>query len=447
MTAEIYASSQNHVRSALEKRGIDFEGRGLPVSLRPTVISARMADEIKRDLSVVRHCINRLIETLRANLHSRKDSLLVDFFSFYEKWYPMILREQRDMDDIMLMRFDTARTARHVWKAMEPNSACPGGVIHCAFSRDAWASSKIGRALCSGLELVTAAIDDPYYFVRFLDGLTEPRGSRNVAICNDRGVYTHELDSLQKASEKLQSQGVTAGRIVVCDARDIRVDKTVVLAAGTPVGLIYNKLDPLAVDPEAPDLQHWIAASRADDCDFLNSFGAFYIGEAKSVFAALWREDIQREIGVSAKEKAAIKRRICRTRRVCDLGPAAMREVIDNRHKYVLKEDAVTRGIGVVVGHETDARHWADTVDAYRDRNGVVQEAIDIPMRATLEATEGGGRLEGHYSYFGADAFFFGVAFAGMISRCHSSSVFNVGKGGQAVPMLVVRPRGLREVV
>ena len=120
-----------------------------------------------------------------------------------------------------------------------------------------------------------------------------------------------------------------------------------------------------------------------------------------------------------------------------------MREVIDNRHKYVLKEDAITRGIGVVVGHETDARHWADTVAAHRDRNGVVQEAIDIPMRATLEATEGGGRLEGHYSYFGADAFFFGAAFAGMISRCHSSSVFNVGKGGQAVPMLVVRPRGL----
>ena len=38
MTAEIYASSQNHIRSALEERGVDFEGRGLPVSLRPTVI-------------------------------------------------------------------------------------------------------------------------------------------------------------------------------------------------------------------------------------------------------------------------------------------------------------------------------------------------------------------------------------------------------------------------
>ena len=265
--------------------------------------------------------------------------------------------------------------------------------------------------------------DDPFGFVRFLRKLAERLGGGNIVICNYDEIYTNELQSLVRASEILNQDKKVKGKVITADAADITVSAGVVYAGEIPVRIVYNKLDPLMIDPYDPSLQGWIAASRTGTCDFLNSLGAMYIGEAKSVFGALRKPEFHEYLGLSSAQRAAIERRVCATARVSDVYASAdFPEVATNRHHYVLKEDAATRGHGVIVGSEVSMAEWTSKLSDYCNSNGVSQSALRIPVRTSLQMNEETGVLTDIREYFGSDAFFFGEYFAGIVSRCHSSS-------------------------
>lgn len=439
MTPETYASAHNDILTHLIAHGITFEDRSLPVSLQPNVIDAKTIRAIEADLSRIRACINKVITQVRDDIRAGKDSTLTQFFGHYSSWFDVIAAERRAIPDIMLMRFDLARDGLGLWKAMEPNSACPGGVIHCAHLRRAWSTTEIGKHITTAFEIEENKIDDPTGFVRFLDQTCADRPHKNIAICNYIGTYTNELESLAKTSKQLFESGETSGRIVLGDVAEISVCDGVAYMKGTPLGLIYNKIDQLAIDSTAPELQGWIAASQLDTCDFLNSFGALYLGEAKSVFAALCRPDIQALLGFSAADREAITRSVSYTVRIADVDESQFSDLSENRHRWVLKQDAATRGAGVIVGAQTPLAEWQDKLAGYHTQNGVAQRAIDISTRTSQKVEEESSILEASTEYYGTDMFFFGGTPAGLVSRCHSSSVFNVGNGGQEVPTLVVR--------
>ena len=286
------------------------------------------------------------------------------------------------------------------------------------------------------------AVDDPYGFVRFLSNLAKRLGGGNIVICNHNGIYTNELQSLVRASQILNKRNEISTKIVTADVTDIAVSDGLVYARDIPARIVYNKLDPQMIDPCNSSLRGWIAASRTGTCDFLNSFGAMYIGEAKSAFGALCKPEFQEYLGLPSAQRAAIERRVCTTTRVSDVYASALfPDVAMNRHHYVLKEDAATRGHGVIVGSDVSMAEWTSKLSDYCITNGVSQSALTIPVRTSLQVSEETGSLTDIREYFGLDAFFYGEDFAGIVSRCHSSSVFNVGNGGKEVPTIVVRPR------
>ncbi|WP_299752491.1 hypothetical protein [uncultured Tateyamaria sp.] len=438
MTPQVYKSAHSDIRTYLTAQSITFEGRSLPVSLQPNVIDTNTVRELEADLSRIRTCINTVIRQARDDIRAKRNSVLTQFFSHYSDWFDVIAAEHRAIPDIMLMRFDLGSDGVGAWKAMEPNSACPGGVIHCAHLRQAWSTTEIGKQIARSFKIEDNQIDDPTGFVRFMDRLCADRPCKNVAICNYNGIYNNELESLAKTSSKLFKAGETSGQILLGDVADVTVRDGVAYMRDMPLGLIYNKIDQLAINPSSTELQGWIAASQLKTCDFLNSFGALYLGEAKSVFAALCRQDIQDLLGFTAEDVDAIRRTVSYTTRIADLTEAQFADLSENRHHWVLKQDAATRGEGVVVGAQTSLATWKERLTKYSNENGVAQRAIDISKRISLKAEDDSCILEASTEFYGTDMFFFGDDPAGLVSRCHSSSVFNVGNGGQEVPTLVV---------
>ena len=429
---KILDHAETSIRNYMANYGIDFEERTLPMSLRPLVMNEAEVTATAKDLQLVRRAINRIIAQTRRDLSNEADTILTRFFSGYRKWFELIAKEERQLPDVMLMRFDTTLDPKFGWQAMEPNTACPGGVIHCAYLRAAWQNSGLGVSLTIKIPIIERAIDDPSGFVRFLNGLIKtPDGDCHAVICNFNGTYTNELDSLVRRAHADRKSGRHNLEISTADIRELEVIGDEIHFNGRRVNLIYNKLDPLEIDPHDPEIAAWISASQSSKCTFLNSFGAMYIGEAKSMFAALADPAIAEHANLTVREAAAVTSIVLPTYRVRDLTSERFTEAVTGRVAWVLKEDASTRGIGVELGDAHHADRWDKLLKDYFPRNGVIQRAVATPRRSTP-----GNKGE---EFFGADWFFFGDTFSGCVSRAHESKVFNVGNGGCEVPVIVVR--------
>lgn len=437
---ELFAADTASIRRTLLDKGVNFEGRALPVSLKPNLIDVREAHDLAADLALVRRALNKLIDGLRRELATGSAGRLSAFFADYQQWFPIIASEVRRLDPIMLMRFDTVRKAHGSFLAVEPNACCPGGVIHSARVRTAWLQTALGQRYASTFEIKETEIDDEYGFAKFVLSLAKQYPAKNVAACNYNDIYQFELEALVEAGNVVnQNFDPDAGQIVFCDIRELSVRDGLTYARDVPVGIIYNKIDATMIKDDDPEIVGWQESCRSQSCDFLNSLGAIYIAESKSAFAALMDESIQDLINLDVTEIAAIKRRVPVTTSIPMLEQSGLSSnVVTNRHDYVLKPNYESRGIGVLVGRHTNEATWIQALKAYGISGGVAQEAIDIETRLVREASTETGDLINQVEFFGADVFFFGEDFAGVVGRSHTDPIINVGNGGREIPTLVV---------
>ncbi|MGN9493345.1 hypothetical protein ACTMP8_24640, partial [Escherichia coli] len=76
ITPKLFATDTAYIRRALHDKGVNFEGRTLPVSLKPNLIDAGVAHDLAADLALVRRALNKLIDSLRRELITGKASRL-----------------------------------------------------------------------------------------------------------------------------------------------------------------------------------------------------------------------------------------------------------------------------------------------------------------------------------------------------------------------------------
>ncbi len=441
-TPDACRAAADEIHERLVRLGISFEGRRLPVSLRPSLLSRSEVSRTAKDLMTVRAVMNRMLGALAFDIRSGQACTpLTRFFGHYERWFDLIGGECRTAPHIMLMRFDAVHARPDGFKVMEPNAACPGGVIHCAFIRDAWRNTDLGKAVLDGVEITEGACDSPDGFLRLLRSVSRKRTNSRIALCNYKGVFTNELESLKRRSERSCAVDAACAEIIICDIRDVAVSDGTAFACGKPVDVIYNKVDQLMIDPADTAVAGWIEASRIGSCEFLNSMAALYIGEAKSAFAAIHDDEIQKEIGMSEAERQAVLRRIPRTRMMHGRPSSpTSAELARDRHGLVAKADALTRGSGVHVGCLKTAEDWDNALFGLSQANAVIQDVLNVPHREVVACPAASGDVVGSLAteYWGTDFFFYGNAFGGVVGRSHSTMVFNVGNGGQEVPTFLV---------
>lgn len=430
------------IHSALMDRSVSFEGRRLPVSLRPTILSAAEIGSVASDFGRVRQLLNRIIELAVSDIRAgQEDTPVLNFFAFYRRWFEIIAREVRSNDHIMLMRYDAVRNSAGEFMAMEPNAACPGGVIHCAYIREAWSQTALGQAVLQDTKIVDRECDSPDGLIKLLYSVSPRASAPRVALCNYKGFFNNELSSLVRRNEELRSQGVFYGEMVVCDIREISVVNGRAMVGGHQIDVVYNKIDQLMVDSSDPEIEGWIKASELANCEFLNSIAALYLGEAKSIFAALHDDEILDCIGATSEEVGIINRRIPRTRMLIDRSSSpTFSELTEDRHRLVVKADALTRGAGVHVGKLETSDSWGSALLNLARSNAVVQLALDVPQREVVVFDTDDADAIGTVvpEFWGVDFFFYGEMFAGVVGRAHSSMIFNVGNGGMEVPTFVI---------
>lgn len=430
------------IHSALVELGVSFEGRRLPVSLRPTILSASEIDYAAWDLGGIRQLLNRVLELAVADLRAGQENTpILNFFDFYRPWFQIISQEVRSHDHIMLMRYDAVRDSAGDFRVMEPNAACPGGVIHCAYIREAWSKTTLGQALLRDTRIIDRECDSPDGLIRLLYNISPRTSAPRIALCNYKGFFNNELSSLVRRNDLLRAQGLVDGELVICDIREISVVDGRAMVGGRQIDVIYNKINQLMVNPSDPEISGWIKASELESCEFLNSLAALYLGEAKSIFAALHDDEICASIGATPEEIEIINRRIPRTRMMIGRSSSPRySELAEDRHRLVVKADALTRGAGVHVGKLETSDSWGSALLNLARSNAIIQDVLDVPQReAVLFNSDEADAIGNLYTeYWGVDFFFYGEMFAGVVGRAHSSMIFNVGNGGMEVPTFVI---------
>ncbi len=437
VSLKVLETSLTQIKSCLYREGINFEGRELPVSLLPTILHKDQILESVGNLGIVRKLLERLALALVSDLNNDKKSILIEKFAPYRKYFDLIRSERRHMSHVQLMRYDTVQEEHEGFKVLETNTCCPGGVIHCSQIRNAYLNSKIGQNVIRGKKLAEYPVDSVAGFCEFLNCSNQKLpDAHNIFIGNYKSTYTYELDTIQKRYNALSASNRVGNRLFVGDIRDLEYKEGKVYYRDQRISLIYNKLDPLQINPDDPEISAWIEASRCQDCEFLNSLTAMYILETKRVLAILGTPEINDYLGFEDTEKQAVAACVPQTS-ILEQHSIDDSAVIRDRHQYVLKADALTRGEGVFVGHAMSQDDWKQAVTQTIRNNGVVQECLKTPHRitATLDDLQS---LSVSKEYFGVDFFFFGEDFAGIVSRCSNSFVFNVGSGGKESPTIVV---------
>lgn len=153
----------------LSKYENDFEGKILPVSSQPLVFTKEEMVPTIEAGAYIREVLEHIIQEFsRLHLEGVRNSLLHRFFTPYQEWWDIISEEHRRISPIQIMRYDAIREPSGDWKFMETNTACPGGVINCAYARKAWLSTDVVRIVTRNVSLVEHQIDDPSAFILFM---------------------------------------------------------------------------------------------------------------------------------------------------------------------------------------------------------------------------------------------------------------------------------------
>lgn len=242
--------TQSNIIHNLKVSSVDFEGKDLDVSLLPSII---FQDELERVSNKGRLIRKALCSIINQFMLEEEHGPIHNFFRPYQKWWRLIKEEQRTLPHISLMRYDAIKNRLGDWTFLETNSACPGGVIHCSSIRNAWLMTRLGHKLTTGYSLVEYPIDSEEGFLAFLYQnacIISNNENPNIAICSYKDTYKHEVGSLSKKFAEMRSVGrIPAGNLYTCDIREISYDNDQTILGGQKISLIYNKLDPLMIDP------------------------------------------------------------------------------------------------------------------------------------------------------------------------------------------------------
>jgi len=432
----ISGNNEDFVQADLERSGINLDGKKFGVSAFPTLIRESSLDAAKIYAENLYRILERILETFISDVNQGKKSNLVNFFSPYERYHELIAAEERKSPQISLMRLDAIEIEEDRWRFLETNTHCPGGVINSAYIRSAWLSGSPGKVFRRNIKIVESRIDSLDTFVLHL--LTKARElsqlhSPNIVLATYRGSYPNELEMIRERFQTLiDNKALCGGRISICDIRELESgSNNIICLNGKRVDLIYNKLDPLMIDPSDTAINGWITAAKSDRVEFLNGLGASYISETKRIFALLSDERWREELGFSEVETSLALETIPKTF-VLEKNQDLPVEI--NRKNWVLKPDALTRGAGVVIGNMESDESWERKLQKAWDGEHVIQEYVLAPTKPSF-GSDGISESE----FYGVDLFLLDGEFSGAVSRCHSDPILNIGSGGKISPVLVVR--------
>ena len=436
LTPELAAESWAWLTGQLERRGLFFGDRPLCTVLRPRFLSPAQYDLLRARVAVL---LGAFDKALRAALATPR---VLDQFRLRDDERALALEEPR-IPASPVSRLDAFfDPAGGRLRVTEYNAETPAGSAYNDALTELFLGIPAARPFLRDYALrpLPAA---PNVLHALLDAWRQWSGRRDapvIGILDWKEVPT--ISEFLLYQEYFARMGV---RAVVADVRDCALIGGRLVAAGTPIDLIYKRVL-IRELLERGGLDHPIVrAVRTGAVCMANPFRCKILHQ-KASLAVLSDE---RNAGLfGAGEAAAIAEHVPWTRVVEERKTVFGRDPIDlvpwverNRERLVLKPNDEYGGAGIVLGWEVDDSAWAAALRTALTEPFIVQERIGLPSESFPSVAD--GELAFADRIVDTAPFVFGGAYAdGCLTRVSTAALVNVtAGGGSTVPTFVVERR------
>jgi len=436
LTPELAAESSGWLTEQLRRRGLFFGDRPLCTVLRPRFLTPAQYDLLRERIFVLLGAFGKALVAALA------DPVLLDQFRLAD-WERTLALEDPRVPASPVSRLDAFfDPVDGRPRFTEYNAETPAGSAYNDALTELFLAIPAARPFLKShaLRPLPAA---PHVLHALLSAYARWSGRTElpvIGILDWKEVPTYSEFVLYQ--RYFEAMGV---RCVIADVRDCELTGGRLVAAGTPIDLIYKRvlIHELIADG---GLDHPIVrAVRTGAVCMVNPFRCKVLHK-KASFAVL--SDERNAELFDAGERRAIAEHIPWTRVVEERKTVFHGEPVDllpwmarNRERLVLKPNDDYGGAGIVLGWEVDDQTWTTALAKALGEPFIVQERIGLPSEIFPSYAE--GRLHFAGRIVDTAPFVFGGAYAdGCLTRVSTATLVNVtAGGGSTVPTFVVERR------
>lgn len=436
LTPELAAESSGWLTEQLRGRGLFFGERPLCTVLRPRFLSVEQYGLLRERIAVLLGAFDQALQAALA------DDTVLSQFGLLD-WERTLALEDPRVPASPVSRLDAFFDPDGGrLRFTEYNAETPAGSAYNDALTELFLAIPAARGFLRSHSLrpLPAA---PNVLHALLAAHAQWSGRRDlpvIGILDWKEVPTYSEFLLYQ--HYFESMGVTC---VIADVRDCELDNGRLVAAGTPIDLIYKRVLIHELVEEG-GLDHPIVrAVRSGAVCMVNPFRCKILHK-KASLAVLSDERNARLFG--ALQQGVIAEHIPWTRVVEERKTLFQDKPIDllpwmaaNRERLVLKPNDDYGGAGIVLGWEVDDTAWAAAIRKAVSAPFIVQERIGLPSETFPSYAD--GRLHFADRIVDTAPFVFGGSYAdGCLTRVSTATLVNVtAGGGSTVPTFVVEKR------
>lgn len=436
LTPDLAADSSGWLTEQLRRRGLFFGDRPLCTVLRPRFLTTEQYDLLRSRIAVLLRAFDKALQAALSR------PALLDQFGLAD-WERTLVLEDPGIPASPLSRLDAffdpvdGRLRFTEYNAETPAGSAYNDALTTLFQAIPAAGPFLRRF---ALRPLPAA---PNVLHGLLSSYARWSGRRElpvIGILDWKEVPTQSEFALYR--DYFESMGV---RCVIADVRDCELVGGRLVAAGTPVDLIYKRVLIHELIGEG-GLDHPIVrAVRTGAVCMVNPFRCKVLHK-KASLAVLSDED--NAALFNQAEHRIIAEHVPWTRVVVERKTSFHGETVDllpwmasNRERLVLKPNDDYGGAGIVLGWEVDGTTWTAAIRKAVAEPFIVQERIGLPSEIFPSFADGELHLAGRI--VDTAPFVFGGTHAdGCLTRVSTATLVNVtAGGGSTVPTFIVEKR------
>ncbi len=435
LTPDLAADSSGWLTGELERRGLFFGDRPLCTVLRPRFLTPAQYDLLRHRIAVLLGAFDRALSA------ALELPAVMDQFGLHD-WERTLALEDPRVPASPVSRLDAFFAPDGTPRFTEYNAETPAGSAYHDALTELFLAIPAARPFLRthALRPLPAVPNVMHWLLAAYAQWSGRRDLPVIGILDWKEVPTQSEFRLYR--DYFDAMGV---RAVIADVRDCELVNGRLVAAGTPIDLIYKRVL-IGELVERCGLDHAVVrAVRTGAVCMVNPFRCKVLHK-KASLAVL--SDEQNAHLFDPEQRRAIAEHIPWTRLVEERKTSYGGEPIDlvpwierNRDRLVLKPNDEYGGAGIVLGWEVDDAGWVLAIRAALDAPFIVQERIDLPSESFPSFADGG--LVYADRIVDTAPFVFGGAYVdGCLTRVSTASLVNVtAGGGSTVPTFVVERR------
>ncbi|HEV8612874.1 MAG TPA: hypothetical protein VGQ73_05135 [Gemmatimonadales bacterium] len=434
LTPELAAESEDWLTEQLRRRGLFFGARPLCTVLRPRFLTPEQYALLRARIVILLGAFERALHAALA------DPRVLDQFGLLD-WERTLALEDPRIPASPVSRLD-AFFGEEGLRFTEYNAETPAGSAYHDALSELFLALPAARPFLRTHALCPLPAR-PNVLHALLGAYAQWSGRREppvIGILDWKEVPTWSEFVLYQ--EYFTAMGL---RCVIADVRECELVRGKLVAAGTPIDLIYKRVLIGELIAREGLVHPIVRAVRSGAVCMVNPFRCKILHK-KASLAVL--TDERNAEWFNAAQRKVIADQIPWTRVVEERKTEFHGERIDllpwlarNRERLVLKPNDDYGGAGIVLGWEVAEARWQEALQHALSEPFIVQERIGLPEESFPSYVD--GELIFANRILDTAPFVFGGAYAdGCLTRVSTASLVNVtAGGGSTVPTFVVEKR------